>query len=266
MAKTICIANHKGGVCKTSLATSLADAFGREKLDVLLVDLDPQANTTSLAYSFEETPAVPIERVLDGSSSIAEAIITTTRIDRVHLLGSSLKLVQLERQLQLTPFSSTGLLASKLAAVANAYDLIIIDCPPALNFLTANGLAAADSVFVPIESGSKLSLIGTDDMLVFIKQARAVNPRLSFGGAIMTKHDPRKKICQIMSGAVKDYYDTVLKAYLPTTTDVHKAQANGMTILQYARDHVVSRNVVAMAREIAGIIGLPAKAKETDNV
>lgn len=256
MAKIISLANHKGGVCKTTLSVCLADAFAREGFDVLLVDLDPQSNATRLAYSFDETPAVTIEKVLDGSASIAEAIVEKTRISRVHLIGSTLKLGTLERQLQQTPFSSTVLLQQKLAPVADAYDLIIIDTPPSLNFLTANALAASDAVLVPIESGSKLSLLGTDDMLEFIRQARGANPRLRFGGAILTKHDARKKMCKITAGAVRDYYDSVLSASLPTSTDIHKAQAGGQTILQYDRDHTASKEIVAMAREIVPIVGL----------
>jgi chromosome partitioning protein len=262
MAKIITLANHKGGVCKTTLAVSIADALSREKLDVLLVDLDPQANATRLVYSFDETPSVTIEKVLDGSASVAEAIVENTHIDGVHLIGSTLKLASLERQLQQTPFSSTTLLQSKLSAVSDAYDVIVLDTPPALNFLTANALATSDAVLVPIESGSKLSLIGTDDMLEFIRQARGANTRLRFGGAILTKHDARKKMCKITAGAVRDYYESVLHATLPTTTDIHKAQASGQTILQYDRDHTASKEIVAMAREIAAIVGLKAKEPE----
>lgn len=263
MAKIITLANHKGGVCKTTLSSALSDALAREGFDVLLIDLDPQANATRLVYSFEEAPAVPIERVLDGSASVAEAIIQETRIDGVHMIGSTLKLASLERQLQQTPFSSTSLLATRLLAVDKAYDVIVLDTPPALNFLTANALAASDSVLVPIESGSKLSLLGTDDMLAFISQARSANPRLRFGGAILTKHDARMKMCKITAGAVRDYYESVLEATLPPTTDVHKAQAGGQTILQYDRDHTASRQVVTMAREIAEKVGL---TKEAANV
>ena len=256
MAKIIALANHKGGVCKTTLSVSLADAFARDGFDVLLIDLDPQSNTTRLVYSFDETPAVTIERVLEGSASIAEAIVEKTRIPGVHLIGSTLKLASWERSLQQTPFSSTALLTAKLAALDDAYDLIILDTPPALNFLAANALAAADAVLVPVESGSKLSLIGTDDMLDFIRQARSANPRLVFGGAILTKHDARKKMCKIAAGAVREYYDHVLTATLPPTTDVHKAQAQGQTILQHDRDHTASKEVVRMAREIAANLKL----------
>ena len=265
MAKIITFANHKGGVCKTTLSVCIADALSREGLDILVVDLDPQSNATRLLYSFEETPSVTIERVMDGSASVAEAIVEDSRIDDVHLIGSSLKLASLERQLQQTPFSSTSLLRNKLAVVDDAYDIIIIDTPPSLNFLTANALAASDMVLVPIESGSKLSLVGTDDMLEFIRQARSANSRLMFGGAILTKHDARKKMCKITAGAVRGYYDSVLEATFPTSTDIHKSQAQGQTILQYDRDHTASKEVVAMAREIMGKLGLKTK-KEAENV
>ena len=264
MAKIITLANHKGGVCKTTLSVSIADALSREGLDVLVIDLDPQSNATRLLYSFEETPSVTIEKVMDGSASVAEAIVNDSRVDDVHLIGSSLKLASLERQLQQTPFASTSLLKSKLAAVDDAYDVILIDTPPSLNFLTANALAASDLVLVPIESGSKLSLVGTDDMIEFIRQARTVNPKLVFGGAILTKHDARKKMCKITAGAVRDYYEAVLDSTFPTSTDIHKAQAQGLTILQYDRDHTASKEVVGMAREIMAKLGLQTK-RETTN-
>lgn len=266
MAKIISFANHKGGVAKTTLSVSIADAFARDGYDVLLVDLDPQSNATRLVYSFDETPSVAIEKVMDGSASVAESIVEKTNIEGVHLIGSTLKLSSLERQLQQTPFSSTSLLTSKLAAVIDAYDVIVIDTPPSLGFLTANALAASDAVMVPIESGSKLSLLGTDDMLEFIRQARGANPRLKFGGAILTRHDARKKMCKITAGAVRDYYESVLSATLPTTTDIQKAQALGQTLLQYDREHNAVRELMEMAREISLIVGLTKEAAGKLNV
>lgn len=265
MSKTIVLANHKGGVCKTTLTLSLADAFSRDGLSVLVVDMDPQANATSLLYSTQEPPATPIEKVLDDSSSIAEAILQNTKIDGVHLIGSTIRLHNLDREMAQTPFSSTSALSDKLKAVADVYDVILIDSPPALNHLTANALTAADAVFVPVVSGSKMSLLGTDDLVRFIKLANRSNPRLRFGGAILTHHDARKTMCKIGAGAIKSFYPHVLDATFPPTTDMLKAQAAGQTILQFDRDHTASRNVIAMAREIAGLTGLTPKT-ETEAV
>lgn len=257
----ISFSNHKGGVSKTTLTINVADALAREGLDVLVVDLDPQGNATSLLYSSEETPGAPVEKVLDGSTSVAQAVIEKTGIDGVHLIGASIKLANLERQLQSTPFASTSLLAQKLGTVKEIYDVIIIDTPPALSFLTANALAASDYVFAPLSSGSKLSLVGADDLVAFIHQAANANPRLKFGGAILTKHDARKKVCKLVQGAAAEYYDRVLQATMPATTDVDKSQMLSKTVLQLERDSAVSRAVVEIAREIMQITGLKTRKR-----
>lgn len=265
MSKVIALANHKGGVCKTTLSLNLADALARDGLSVLLVDLDPQGNATKLAYSFDSAPNVTVERVLSGAASTPEAIQQTTKIDGVHLIGATLKLARLERDLQSTPFSSTSLLRKMLGTVSDIYDVVILDTPPSLNFLTANALAAAHAVFVPIESGSNLSLFGSDDMQEFIGQARQANPDLVFGGAILTKHDKRMTACKLIANALPSYYERVLTATVPPTTEIHKAQLLGKTMLQADREHVASRAFVAIAREIAAIVGL-SKEKEAANV
>ena len=252
-------ANHKGGVAKTTLAINIADALSREGLDVLVVDIDPQANATSLLYSTDEVPSVPLEKVLDGSSSVAQAVIEQTTIEGVHLIGCTLKLANLERQLLTTPFATTLLLANKIKPIAKVYDVVLLDTPPALSFLTANAMAASDFVFAPLSSGSKLSLFGADDLVGFINQAKTVNPALQFGGAILARHDSRKKVCRLVQEASKAYYDRVLDHTMPATTDVEKAQILNKTVLQLERDSNVSRAVINITREIMEITGLKSK-------
>ncbi|WP_153133333.1 ParA family protein [Dechloromonas hortensis] len=261
-AKTIAFSNHKGGVAKTSLSVNIADALARDGYSVLFVDLDPQGNGTQLVYGYDETPAITVEQVLAGKESIAAAIVDKTQIPGVSLIGATLKLARLERDLQLTPFASTSILLTKLQSVRDVFDVIILDTPPALSFLTANALAAADCVFVPVESGSKLALVGTDDMLEFVSQAKTVNPRLKLGGAVLTKHDGRKKLCKITQAVIGDYFDTVLGHVLPQSADIGKSQAVGQTVLQYDRECTASREVVEIAREIATIAGLTKEAAE----
>lgn len=267
MAKIAAIVNHKGGVNKTFAATTGADALAREGLDVLLVDLDPQGHATALMYSFTKVPPTPIERVLAGQAGIAEAILTDTRVPGVHLLGTTLKLANLERELMYSnPFGASRLLATKLALVADAYDVILIDCPPSLGTLTASALVAADMVIVPVESGSKLSLIGADDIQAFIAQAKVANPKLVFGGAVLTKHDGRKQVCRIVANEVKASFGEVFETALPESTDVKKAQLLGKTILQFDPDHTVSRMTVRLMRELMVKLGLQARKKQSEEV
>ncbi len=257
----ISFSNHKGGVCKTTLTCNVADALAREGLDVLVVDLDPQANATALLYSCDEAPGVPLEKVLEGTASIAQAVIEQTNVPGVHLIGCTLKLSNLEKQLLTTPWATTALLSQKLAPVAKVYDVIILDTPPALSFLTANAMAAADFVFAPLASGSKLSLIGADDLVAFIAHAKLANPRLKFGGAVLARHDSRKKVCRLVQEAAAEYFERVLESTMPAATDVEKGQIVSKTVLQLERDSNVSRAIVSIAREIIGITGLEPKEK-----
>lgn len=255
-AKTIVFANHKGGVAKTTLSVNAADAFAREGLSVLFVDLDPQGNATQLIYGYDESPSITVEKVLGGKGSIGSALVEKTRIPGVSLIGATLKLAKLERELLTAPFSSTSLLAHKLQGIKEVFDVVVVDTPPALSFLTANALAAADWVFVPVESGSKLALVGTDDMIEFVEQAKEVNSKLNLGGAILTKHDGRKKLCKITQAVIGDYFDIVLNHCLPQSADVGKSQLAGQTVLQYDRECTCARELAEIARQIIEIAGL----------
>ena len=132
-AKTLVFANHKGGVAKTTLSVNVADALAREGFSILFIDLDPQGNATQLIYGYDETPSITVEQMLSGKESIASAIVEKTTIPGVSLIGSTLKLAKLERELQSTPFSSTSFLLQKLQNVKDVFDVIIVDTPPVLS-------------------------------------------------------------------------------------------------------------------------------------
>jgi chromosome partitioning protein len=260
--KTIAVATHKGGVGKTSASLNISDAFARAGLSVLLVDLDPQFNATRIAFSYDFPPPVPLEKVLSGEATIAEAIITDCRIDGVHLLGSTLKLTNIERTLQLNPFTSTRLLSDKLKQVAGMYDVVVLDCPPSLGSLTANALAAADLVLVPIDAGSRLSLSGSDDMIDFIEQAKSVNPRPLRYGAVLNMFDGRTTVCRLIAGSANQYFEHIFTTQIPSSTAVQQAELLGKTILKANVQHQVSRAVVDLAREVMATLDLTPQTQE----
>lgn len=261
--KTIAVATHKGGVGKTTTSLTLSDALARVGLSVLLVDFDPQFNATRVAHSYEFQPPVPVERVLSGEATMAQAILTECRIEGVHFLGSTLKLVNVERTLQLNPFTSTRLLSDKLKQVADLYDVVIIDCPPSLGSLTANALAAADLVIVPVDSGSRLSLAGSDDMIDFIEQAKQVNPRPLRYGALLNMYDGRTTVCRLIAGSTHQYFgDNIFSTQIPASTAVQQAEVLGKTILKANVQHQVSRAMVDLSREVMDMLGLVARTPE----
>lgn len=263
MSVVISFANIRGKVGKTTIALSMADAFSREKLSVLVVDTDPQAKATSLLYR-DDVPPAPIESLLDGRTPIVESVIQNTSIIGVHLIGASLKLMNLERRWRQI-FTDPFLLRNALKPAQDVYDVIIVDTPPSLGFLSANALAASDFVFIPVASDSKLSLSGADDMRGFLNEARAANPALTVGGAILTKHDGRRMVSKLVAGTAREFFGSALEASIPPTDDLRKAQANGQTILQYDIDHAVSASFKLLANEIMAVTALSAKTAEVAN-
>jgi len=252
MTKIIAFANHKAHCGKTTISIIVADALARAGYKILLVDLDPQANTTRLVHSHEVGPATTIHELLEGKVAMAEAVAQDTRVDGVDLIASTLNLSRLCR-VQHSQFCSSALLKSKLNPALGIYDVVIVDTPPALDFLMANALHAADFVFVPISGDSHLSLEGAKEMLTFIAEARVANQALTFGGAILNQHSAHKRMCKLIAGAAHDYYGTVLKSTLTRAVDIQKAQAHRQTVIQYDCDVEAARQAIEMSREIAVI-------------
>jgi len=197
MAKVLAITNQKGGVGKTTTTVNLAASLAAAKKRVLLIDLDPQGNATMGSAINKATLAITVYEVLIGTKSVREARIYSEagKYDILpanrELAGAEIELVDIENR-------ETRLKAA-LDVVQDDYDFILIDCPPALNLLTLNGLCAAKSVMIPMQC-EYYALEGLSDLVNTIRKVRTnLNVDLEIEGLLRTMYDPRKVSLPLLS-------------------------------------------------------------------
>ena len=250
MGKVIAIANQKGGVGKTTTAINLAASLAVLEKKVLIIDADPQANTTSgLNFAPDNDQQRTLYEVMIGKIDIADALIQT-EIAGLHMIPSHINLVGAEIEM-LEAENRESLLKNALASIRDNYDYIIIDCSPSLGLITVNTLTAADSVIIPVQP-EFFALEGLGKLLQTIRLVQGgVNPDLTIEGFVVTMFDGRTRVhTQVLAELREHFRDMVFKTVIQRNIRLSEAPSHGKPIILYDIMCNGSTNYLNLAREV----------------
>lgn len=245
MSRVIAIANQKGGVGKTTTCVNLSCALKMKGKRVLLVDCDPQGNSTSgMGVDKRDVPGA--YELLTKNADISDCIKHTEFGDVIpankELAGASVELVEKNRR--------EYILKDALQLVYNDYDYIFIDCPPSLELLTVNALVGADSVLIPMQC-EYYALEGITDLVTTIKMCnKRLNPKLRIQGIVLTMYDGRTNLAQQVASELKDFFKGVVyETVIPRSVRLSEAPSHGKPGVSYDKIGKGSRAYMKLAEE-----------------
>lgn len=250
MGKIIALANQKGGVGKTTTSINLSASLATLEQRVLLIDADPQANSSSgMGVNVAEVET-SIYNCLIGGADIREAIYTTdvmTNLDivpsHIDLVGAEIEMLEMDRR--------EYILQRLLESVKDSYDYILIDCSPSLGLITVNALTAADSVIIPVQC-EYFALEGISKLLNTIKIIKGkLNPRLEIEGFLLTMYDSRLRLANQIYDEVRRYFqELVFNTVIQRNVKLSEAPSHGVPAILYDADSRGAQNHLELAKEI----------------